>query len=77
VIELLWIDAARRGAGWGRQLIEAAEAEGRRRGCRHVRADTYGFQAPGFYEKCGYRRYATLDDFPAGHERCFYAKALV
>ena len=75
-IELLWIDPAARGAGHGRRLVAVAEQEAIRRGCHHVRVDTYSFQAPGFYERCGYARVATLDDFPRGHRRHFYAKAL-
>ena len=76
VIELLWIDASARGAGHGRRLIAATEREALRRGCHHARVDTYSFQAPGFYERCGYARVATLHDFPRGHQRHFYAKAL-
>jgi len=75
-IELLWIEASLRGAGHGRRLMAHAEAEARQRGCHHARLDTYSFQAPGFYEKCGYRRIGTLEDFPVGHERYFYAKQL-
>lgn len=76
IIELLWIDAPARGAGHGRRLMAAAEQEALRRGCHHARVDTYSFQAPGFYERCGYARVATLHDFPRGHQRHFYAKAL-
>jgi GNAT superfamily N-acetyltransferase len=76
VIDLLWVDAAARGVGHGRRRIAAAEQEALRRGCHHARVDTYSFQAPGFYERCGYARVATLDDFPRGHQRHFYAKAL-
>jgi GNAT superfamily N-acetyltransferase len=32
-IRLLWVDPAHRGAGHGRRLLAAAEAEGGRRGC--------------------------------------------
>jgi GNAT superfamily N-acetyltransferase len=75
-IELLWVEEAGRGAGLGRRLMSAAEQEAQRRGCHHARVDTYSFQAPGFYEKCGYARVASLNDFPLGHQRHFYAKAL-
>jgi len=77
VIDLLWVDSAARGAGHGRRLIAAAEQEALRRGCHHARVDTYSFQAPDFYERCGYARVATLHDFPRGHQRHFYAKTLV
>jgi GNAT superfamily N-acetyltransferase len=76
-IRLLWVDPAHRGAGHGRRLLAAAEAEARRRGCEHARVNTFSFQAVGFYEGCGWRRVLTLDDFPRGHQRLFYVKPLV
>ena len=76
VVDLLWVDPAARGAGHGRRLLAAAEAEAVRRGCHHARLNTYSFQAPGFYERCGYERTATVPDSPRGHQRHSYAKAL-
>jgi hypothetical protein len=38
--------------------------------------DTFGFQAPEFYRKLGYREFGRLDDFPAGHSRSWLTKAL-
>ncbi len=75
-IRLLWVDPGHRGAGHGRRLLAAAEVEGRRRGCRHARLNTFSFQAAGFYEHCGYRQVLALDDFPQGHQRLFYVKSL-
>jgi GNAT superfamily N-acetyltransferase len=75
-IRLLWVDPAHRGAGHGRRLLAAAEAEGIRRGCGHARVNTFSFQAAGFYERCGWRRVLALDDYPQGHQRLCYVKAL-
>jgi GNAT superfamily N-acetyltransferase len=75
-VRLLWVDPAQRGAGHGRRLLAAAEAEGRRRGCRTARLSTFSFQAAGFYERCGWRQVLALDDFPRGHQRLFYVKSL-
>jgi GNAT superfamily N-acetyltransferase len=75
-IRLLWVDPAHRGAGHGRDLLAAAEAEGRRRGCRRARLNTFSFQAAGFYERCGWREVLALEDFPRGHRRLFYVKSL-
>ena len=44
-IKWFWIEEAQRGGGYGRALMAAAEAEGRRRGCTIVWLDTYDFQA--------------------------------
>jgi GNAT superfamily N-acetyltransferase len=76
-VRLLWVDAAHRGAGHGRRLLLAAEAEGQRRGCRNARLSSFSFQAAGFYERCGWRQVLALDDFPRGHQRLFYVKSLI
>lgn len=47
-VRLLWVDPAHRGAGHGRRLLAAAEAEARERGCQHARLNTFSFQAAGF-----------------------------
>jgi GNAT superfamily N-acetyltransferase len=74
-IKWFWIDESLRRAGHGRKLMEAAEEEGRRRGCTAVWLDTFEFQARPFYEKLGYELFGTLD-FPAGFKRYFLKKAL-
>ena len=75
-VRLLWVDPGHRGAGHGRRLLAAAEAEGRRRGCRNARLSTFSFQAAGFYARCGWRQVLALEGFPRGHRRLFYVKAL-
>jgi predicted N-acetyltransferase YhbS len=72
----LWVHNEVRGEGWGRRLVELFEAEGVARGCRGVWVDTYGFQAPTFYERVGYQEFGRLDDFPPGSARHFYWKPL-
>ena len=75
-IEWLWLAEHLRGSGLGQRLVEAAEAEAAARGCRVVRVDTHTFQAPGFYERLGYRRVGEAADTPVGHREVFYAKEL-
>lgn len=75
-IELLWLSTSARGAGVGAMLIEEAERRARRRGSRLIHLNTYSFQAPGFYEKQGYRRFGTLSGSPRGKSRHFYVKKL-
>jgi GNAT superfamily N-acetyltransferase len=72
----LWLDESQRGSGLGTKLLGLAEREARKRGCRHAWLDTFDFQAPGFYKKQGYRRFATLRDYPEGHRRYFFVKDL-
>ena len=68
------VSAELRGQGWGRRLIEAAEAVGVQRGCQYVWLDTYSFQARPFYEKLGYQVFGQLPDHPPGHTRFFYVQ---
>ena len=75
-IELLWLSARARRAGFGSRLINEAERRARRRGRRLIHLNTYSFQAPGFYEKHGYRRFGGLSGSPRGQSRHFYVKRL-
>ncbi|MCD1259920.1 GNAT family N-acetyltransferase [Paenibacillus athensensis] len=56
-IDMLAVDPGAQGRGWGGQLLHAAEAHGRARGCRHVKlfVDFSNEKAFGFYAKHGYR----------------------
>ena len=75
-VDLLWITDKYRGKGRGRALMDKAEAEARKRGATNVFLDTFDFQAPGFYKKLGYRQFGKLKNFPAGHDRYWFTKAL-
>jgi GNAT superfamily N-acetyltransferase len=75
-IELLWLSARARGTGIGSGLIEEAERRARTRGSRLIHLNTFSFQAPGFYEKQGYRRFGAMSGSPKGHSRHFYVKRL-
>ena len=75
-IEMLWISDEHRGKGLGRRLVEKAESEARKRGVANVYLDTFDFQAPGFYQKLGYRDFGKLKDFPAGQSRHWMTKTL-
>lgn len=75
-IDLMWLQADIRGRGYGHRLLTLAEDEGRRRGARQAYLDTFTFQAPDFYQQHGYQIFGVLQDFPAGHQRCFMTKQL-
>lgn len=75
-IRYLWVDGALRGRGIGRSLIEKAEAEAVKRGCRFAFVDTFDFQAPGFYEKLGYSKVFALEKYPYTGARYYYTKSL-
>ena len=75
-ISLMWLPEELRGKGYGQQLLEMAEKEGRKRGAQYSYLDTFSFQAPGFYQKFGYLEFGRLEDFPPGHTRYFMMKQL-
>jgi GNAT superfamily N-acetyltransferase len=73
----LWIDAAHRGEGQGRELMKAAETHARSRGCLGSYLDTFEYQARPFYERLGYSLFGTLEGYPPGYRQYFLAKRLV
>jgi GNAT superfamily N-acetyltransferase len=75
-IRFVWVREDLRGHGHGRQLVQAAEAEARARGCNRVWLDSYTFQAPTFYQRLGYEIFGSLQDYPAPHGRVFLTRTL-
>jgi GNAT superfamily N-acetyltransferase len=75
-VALVWVSEARRHTGLGTRLMDDLEEVAARRGCTHAHLDTFIYQARPFYERRGYRVFATLDDYPPGHQRFFMAKRL-
>jgi GNAT superfamily N-acetyltransferase len=73
-VKYLWVAEEHRGRGYGRRLLEAAEAEAARRGCHRCHLDTLEFQALPFYRKLGYEVFGTLEDCPPGYERYYLQK---
>lgn len=75
-IHYFFVDEQLRGQGIGKKMLEAAESEAKRRGCKYTFVDTFSFQAPGFYEKQGYKEVFTLKDYPYTGKRHYYTKEL-
>jgi len=75
-VELLWLSEQARRARLGSKLLKEAERYARQRGSHLIHLNTYSFQAPGFYEKQGYRRFGTIAGSPRDGSRHFYVKRL-
>lgn len=75
-IDKLWVRDSHRKHGGGSRLLQAAEAEALAAGCTDAVLDTFSFQARGFYERHGYKAYATLEGYPPGHRQIFLHKRL-
>ena len=75
-IHYFFVNENMRGQGIGRSILEAAEGEAKKRGCKYAFVDTFSFQAPDFYIKLGYKEVFTLEEYPYTGKRHYYTKTL-
>ena len=75
-IDTMWVRPTQRGGGLGRELLTAVEDQARERGCRWAKLNTWEFQAPDFYARCGYVTYGREVDYPPGHVNHLMRKTL-
>lgn len=72
----LWVDDGYQRRGYGTALLNRAETIARERPCHVSFLSTMTFQAPGFYEKRGYKRFGELPHAPHPFGRIWLAKQL-
>lgn len=75
-IDLVYLPESMRGQDIGRRLLEMMEQEGARRGCKSAFLLTITYQAPGFYERCGWTEFGRIACDPPGTARIFLTKTL-
>ena len=75
-IKQMWVDEAFRGRGYGRALLDAMVAEALRRGVLRIWVASYDFQAPGMYERAGFKRMAEFEGWPEGRVNVILCKVL-
>jgi len=66
-LKQMWVSEPCRGKGIARQLLDAFIAEARQREVKRIFVASHSFQAPGMYEKFGFRRIAEFAGWPDGH----------
>ena len=66
-LKQMWVAKNHRGLGYGRALLDAFVDEARKRGVRRIWVASYDFQAPGMYERIGFKRMAQFEGWPEGH----------
>ncbi|WP_314584076.1 GNAT family N-acetyltransferase [Paenibacillus terrigena] len=71
-IQYLFVDAAYRGAGYGKKLLAEAEKLAREKQCEFMKLDTLSFQALDFYKKQGFEVYGVIEN--AGRHTHYYLK---
>ncbi len=75
-VSYLWVSEELRKQHLGSDLLEKAEGTAKERGCKYVFLDTFGFQAPEFYKKHGYKEVFTLQEYPITGKRFYFTKNL-
>jgi GNAT superfamily N-acetyltransferase len=76
-IDRFFLPDGLRKQGLGTRIINAAEEEGRRRGCIRALLTTLSFQAPDFYKRQGWEVLAELEGVPPVPTRFLMTKKLV
>lgn len=66
-VDTLWVTESLRGNGYGTSLMNSIENEAIRNGCSHAYLNTFSFQGLEFYQKCGFKVYGELENFPPGN----------
>lgn len=75
-INALWVDKNYRNQGYATLLMQRMENEAKRNGCKNSYLNTIAFQAPKFYLKLGYKKFAELENFHHEYNRIFLRKRL-
>lgn len=73
-VDLMYLPEQLRGSGLGAEVLRRAEAEAVRRECRS--GVLYTFQAPGFYEKQGWRVFGEVPSHVPRATRLYLTKQL-
>jgi GNAT superfamily N-acetyltransferase len=73
-VDLVYLPENLRGRDIGSRMMEMAENEARRRDCRAGVLLTINFQAPGFYQRLGWRVFGEIPCDPPGTSRFFLTK---
>ena len=71
-IEVLFVDESERGQGIGARLLAAAERLACGMGAKSASLETFEFQAPMFYARCGYVEISRIN----GYAKDFYLAAM-
>ncbi len=75
-INALWVDKNYRNQGYATLLMQSIENEAKEKGCKNSYLNTISFQAPKFYMKLGYKKFAELENFHLEYNKVFLMKKL-
>jgi ribosomal protein S18 acetylase RimI-like enzyme len=75
-VQQLWVDEQHRRRGVATRLMRMLEQAAVSRGAGVIYLDTFSFQAPEFYRRCGYATALRIDGFPDGIAKHLMVKHL-
>ena len=75
-VKYLTVDEAYRNQGHARSLMEHAFEFGKRQGCTFAFVETMNFQAPGFYQKLGFKAEMIREGYALGTSFYYLRKEL-
>lgn len=75
-VEYLAVTEASRGEGVGSRLLERAEAYAQELSLKGVALDTFGYQAPSYYEARGYVERMVIPGKDRARDRIYFQKKL-
>lgn len=76
-VDILWVDSALRGSGYGTRLLQQIERIAQERKCTFIKLNTFSFQAPDFYRKNGYEEVAVFNNAPTGSKHYYFKKDII
>ncbi|MCG6145472.1 GNAT family N-acetyltransferase [Leptospira bandrabouensis] len=76
-LQLLWVAEEKRGMDLGTKLLIQIEEEAKTLGATLVFGYSFGFQAPKFYTKLGYKEVGMIPNYPEGQNCYFLCKKLI
>ena len=71
-IQIMAVREGHRRRGFGSLMLDKAEEEARRRGCKYAFLDTMEYQAPEFYRRKGYVEVGSIPDWDSHYHTKFY-----
>lgn len=75
-LKLMWVDEPYRGLGHARALLDTFVSEAAARDAKRIWVSTHDFQAPGLYEKAGFKRMAEFAGWPEGHSNIVFCRTI-
>ena len=75
-VQQLWVAERQRRRGVAARLMAMLEQAAVERGATVIYLDTFSFQAPGFYRRCGFATAMRIDGFPDGIAKHLMVKHL-